>query len=501
MDQSVAIQHQIRHNAEELHNYLRDLQQWKEEISRKEKEISEQIVPEEQDLPPIRGSRGVRRSKISVVSKNKKNKEKSTSKENTTCKSTEKPKRIKSYDYDAWAKYDVDKACEEVDSDEGKKEESSTEDGSDNEDYEVEHLKEQALIEKEKGNEFFNMGKLDQAIECYTRGMLSDPMNPFLPANRALALLKKEMYAAAEQDCDLAIAIDKDYTKAFQRRGLARSALKKFDGAREDFQTVLQLEPGSRQALTELAKLKKLEDADDFGLSDSENEEEPESKPIKSKKVSITEVGSASDVTDPKAGLVLPIDKPAHLRSKKPLKRITIQETDNKTLDKLKNRSADLGSGEPATEILAPPPIDVGTVDKKMTNIETTGEEDGPTDLPPPPQTSFQFQATWKKLRHSKDLLYKYLLQIPENNYYRLFQQSLESDVLSDILQIFHKYYVRDNLEILSPLKALTKVQRFQTLVLFLSADDQKVLQALFEFLKANCDLEEVNAVASQYGQ
>uniref|UniRef100_T1J2W0 Uncharacterized protein n=1 Tax=Strigamia maritima TaxID=126957 RepID=T1J2W0_STRMM len=93
-------------------------------------------------------------------------------------------------------------------------------------------------------------------------GMLSDPTNAFLPANRALALLKKEieycfniksdkflifMYAAAEQDCDLAINIDKNYVKAYQRRGSARLAMHKLELAKQDFRKVLELEAGNKQ--------------------------------------------------------------------------------------------------------------------------------------------------------------------------------------------------------------------------------------------------------------
>ena len=45
-------------------------------------------------------------------------------------------------------------------------------------------------VEKEAGNEQFKQGKYAAAIECYSRGVTVDPLNPALFANRAMARLK-----------------------------------------------------------------------------------------------------------------------------------------------------------------------------------------------------------------------------------------------------------------------------------------------------------------------
>ena len=59
-------------------------------------------------------------------------------------------------------------------------------------------------------------------------------------------------YAAAELDCSEAITRDPAYVKAFCRRALARVALKNYEGAREDYRRVLELEPNNKLAQTEL---------------------------------------------------------------------------------------------------------------------------------------------------------------------------------------------------------------------------------------------------------
>lgn len=83
--------------------------------------------------------------------------------------------------------------------------------------------KQQAISEKDRGNAFFKEGKYERAIECYTRGMAADGANAFLPANRAMAYLKIQKYEEAEKDCTQAILLDGSYSKAFARRGTART--------------------------------------------------------------------------------------------------------------------------------------------------------------------------------------------------------------------------------------------------------------------------------------
>lgn len=498
----VKIQHEIRSNAEELQDFLRDLRQWKQDMKRKELELNEQIFPEDEELPPIRGHRGKNKGKISVVSKNKKNREKSTEKKVGMSELLmDKPKRISSSDYAAWEKFDVERACDDLDKETGdpKETDSAEEETSDNEDFETEYQKDQAIIEKEKGNEFFHMGKLEQAIECYTRGMLCDPMNPFLPANRALALLKKEMFAAAEQDCDLAIAIDTNYVKAFQRRGTARAALKKFSDAREDFNTVLRLEPGNRQALIELSRLCQVERDMEMHEKEKQKEEAIEEEPLTNpRRVQITEINTEEETKDssgevsPVEGLVQPIAKPPHLRSKRPLKRISVDQTDDNTLQCMKEMACGDGavsSREPDT-----------TSGENGSAVAAAEDPAGIVEIPSVPRTSYQFQSDWKKLRKSPEQLFEYFKQIPVDNYGGLFQKSLESDVLSDVLRVFRDFYIRNELDVFSPLTALTQVERFQTLKMFLSVEDRKVLQEIFAYLQGHRDPSDVATLLAQYG-
>merc|ERR1719308_265934 len=133
---------------------------------------------------------------------------------------------VRPRDYSEWDKFDVDAACEEV-------EKSGTEDEggytSEEEELENQRLMVEAVSEKDRGNDWFKKGDYDKAIEKYTKGMSLDPSNAMLPANRAMALLKKYQYGAAETDCTLALSIDNTYVKAYQRRASARTGLGKYE--------------------------------------------------------------------------------------------------------------------------------------------------------------------------------------------------------------------------------------------------------------------------------
>ncbi|XP_041112256.1 RNA polymerase II-associated protein 3-like [Polyodon spathula] len=244
-NKAVELQLQMRQNAEELQDFMRDLGSWEKDIKKKDEELRKEsgVEPEMQSLPPVRNKdyKSKKKDKSKVAANNTKNEK-------------EKASRIKSYDYQAWDKFDVDKVLENLDKEDGTQESHE----SDSEEDGIHVDKNKALSEKEKGNDLFKEGKYDDAIECYTRGMTADPYNPVLPTNRAAAFFRLKKYAVAESDCNLAIALDKNYTKAYARRGAARFAQKKNEGAKEDYEMVLKLDPENFEAQNELKKIHKI---------------------------------------------------------------------------------------------------------------------------------------------------------------------------------------------------------------------------------------------------
>uniref|UniRef100_A0A1A7X3H7 RNA polymerase II-associated protein 3 n=1 Tax=Iconisemion striatum TaxID=60296 RepID=A0A1A7X3H7_9TELE len=373
---------------------------------------------------------------------------------------------------------------------------------------EEQQRKQEAVVHKDRGNAYFKEGKYEAAVECYTKGMEADSMNVLLPANRAMAFLKLEKYKEAEEDCSTAISLDNTYSKVFARRGTARVALGKLKEAREDFQHLLNLEPGNKQALTELQKLH-------------------------------IETGSSATL-QPEAGswrrTVQPVNKPEHLRSKKPLRRIEIKEIGGDTLipevesagclvqeveRKAEEESSPLSTSPNAKmikieEIADTPshtssnqlpvdqsssqPLQEVTVDPPAASHTSSPSE---ADIPAPPANSFQLESDLRKFRTQPELIYRYLRQIKPAAYSSIFNNSLEPEIMNHILRSLHDFYIKNEAPaiILEILSSLASVRRFDMVVMFMSSQEKKVLKELFDFLlQAEVDQSSVSTLQKKYG-
>ncbi|XP_060927181.1 RNA polymerase II-associated protein 3 [Limanda limanda] len=371
---------------------------------------------------------------------------------------------------------------------------------------EEQQRRQEAVLQKDRGNAYFKEGKYEAAIECYSRGMEADGLNVLLPANRAMAFLKLEKYKEAEEDCTKSIYLDGTYSKAFARRATARVALRKLEEAKQDFQEVLKLEPGNKQALNELQKLQI-----DLGPS-----------------------GLLQTDDSSKRRTVQPIDKPTHLRSTKPLRRIEIEEVSgkatvpevessgSKTLiqEVVEEDSSPLSTSPSAKiikiEAMADAPSHVSETLPPSRPTEqpaqvvishppetTTNTPSSVKDLPPPPTSSFQLEADIRKIGKQPEVIYRYLRQIKAESYVKILQNSLEPDILNQILSTLHEFYTKNETPavILEILSSLSSVRRFDMAVMFMSSTEKKALKDLFDFLhRAKLEESAVALLQKKYG-
>lgn len=585
MDKTLQVQHQIRENAEELQDYLKDLVSWEKEMKAKEEEIKKRTY-DDTVLPPIRT--------VSSSKKKKKKEKKSDAAKEKAKKSKEvaeskKAERIPGHDYRAWDLFNVDEALKDVDEHEiemnkkssSEEEEEEESEDSENDLYELEKRKQLAIIEKDKGNLYFKKGHYDLAISFYSTGMKHDPTNALLPANRAMALIKKGQLAAAELDCSTSLSLDPTYVKAYLRRGTARIGLKMYEEARRDFCTVLEMEPDNNQAKLELERLKKeiLLTKNKINVDSTESEkaenkfvEVPENSKgqgtmLSSKNKINTSAHQPSDVHNPAGGdkvissnkpgdilqklfkpedkdscLIKPVQKSPHLRSQKPMKRITIKTVsgitecnspagDEKQISVLNtsgsptedNVQKENISGEPV-EVVVPPPV-CSVVEEKPSELENgcgcsmnMEHSDSETSiknaevitsvtlilpsLPGIPATSYQFLADWKKLKNCPDLLYEYVKQFPPEKLPIVFKQSIDTELFCGILQILSTKFVEKSEDVFPYLNYLRKVGRFKTLVMFLAEEEISALNCLFQSIRSSqkYPLEEIQNVEKDYG-
>lgn len=231
-----------------------------------------------------------------------------------------------------------------------------------------------------------------------------------------------------------------------------------------------------------------------------------------------------------------PIKKPPHLQSKKPLKRVEIIEIDSgmedninalKTEEAVKDHVFEKKEKVPdvavknnivekivPTEQIEEPPKIVSAFKRNKTVKNTTA--DNPTAWPSvqekanvlhtddlkiverslgaqniqtdkviksdkeavensfsAPKNSVQFNLTWKNLK-TMDVKYMYLKSIDPLNFPKIFLESLDASIFSNILEVLAEEFIKNKDHVYDILESFTNVKRFCAITMFLTNDDKK---------------------------
>lgn len=165
-------------------------------------------------------------------------------------------RRIKSTDYESWAKYDADTEILKIELEEEKLKQNAAQQKNKNEiklQNDIKHFatKAEAEIEatKEKqiGNEFYKANDYEEAIEHYTRSISAVP-NTASYTNRALAYMKLKKYAEAINDCKQALKFDPDNLKAHLRLAECYEQTNKYEEAIQHVDCAIRIEPNNKVA-------------------------------------------------------------------------------------------------------------------------------------------------------------------------------------------------------------------------------------------------------------
>ena len=121
-------------------------------------------------------------------------------------------------------------------------------------------FKSQAVELKKAGNELYLSGANTEAIEKYNEALDTCPLDfkedrSMLLSNKAAALIKLDEKEKAIEECSKAIELNPDYVKALIRRGQVYEDTDKPHEAFKDFEKVLQLDPGHKEARMAVMRL------------------------------------------------------------------------------------------------------------------------------------------------------------------------------------------------------------------------------------------------------
>jgi len=100
---------------------------------------------------------------------------------------------------------------------------------------------------KDKGNDEFNKGNYESAIENYTYATECDPKNAIFYNNRANCYHKMGKFDKALRDATKAVELNSGYEKAWFRKAAAEVELKNWNEAAESYNHLLSLKPEEKQ--------------------------------------------------------------------------------------------------------------------------------------------------------------------------------------------------------------------------------------------------------------
>ncbi|XP_039048808.1 RNA polymerase II-associated protein 3-like isoform X1 [Hibiscus syriacus] len=349
-----------------------------------------------------------------------------------------------------------------------------------------------ANSEKELGNEYFKQKKFKEAIDCYSRSIALSP-TAVAYANRAMAYLKIRKFQEAEDDCMEALNLDDRYTKAYSRRATARKELGKLKGSVEDAEFGLRLEPKNQEmkkqhdefkALYEKEVLQKasgvirrsMQGGQDIGKLDT-----------KENGLGVQLVSDSTQRTGVAAVQGHQTKVSEYDREKRP-------EKTSVTLEEIGKRNIRAGSRTDGTRldagIAAPEIIKRNTKTRKpelkplVQELASRAASRAMTDAAKnisPPSTAYQFEASWKALSGDSSLQAHLLKVTSPTALPHIFKNALSASMLVDIVKCVATFF-REEMDLaIKYLENLTKVPRFDMLVLFLSPKDKADLLKVWD--------------------
>ncbi|KAK8946337.1 hypothetical protein KSP39_PZI007219 [Platanthera zijinensis] len=303
-----------------------------------------------------------------------------------------------------------------------------------------------ANSEKELGNDYFKHKKYLEAIECYSRSIAFAPTSVAF-ANRAMAYLKLKKFEEAENDCTYALNLDDRYVKAYSRRATSRKELMKFEGAMEDADFALRLEPNSPEIRKQYSEIKEILERKGVKNVSEQKESNAASKESQAKgiySVTITAKTAEASIT-----------------------QTMKHEPDGRDRNgKLKKSMQDLAS-RAASRVME-------TVSKNVTT----------------PTSAYQFEVSWRSLSNDSEKQAQLLKIIPPADLPKIFKNALSAPVLIDIIRCIATFFADEPILAVSMIDYLTKVPRFDMIIMCLSTMDRAELHRLWEEVFSNDQVE-----------
>nr|XP_023925721.1 inactive TPR repeat-containing thioredoxin TTL3-like isoform X2 [Quercus suber] len=105
---------------------------------------------------------------------------------------------------------------------------------------------------RSRGNDLFSSGRFSEACLAYGEGLKYDSCNSVLYCNRAVCWSKLGLWEKSVEDCNQALKIQPNYTKALLRRAVSNAKLERWAEATRDYEVLRRELPGDNEVAESL---------------------------------------------------------------------------------------------------------------------------------------------------------------------------------------------------------------------------------------------------------
>lgn len=326
-----------------------------------------------------------------------------------------------------------------------------------------------ANSEKEQGNEYFKQKKFNEAIDCYSRSIALSP-NAVAFANRAMAFLKIKRYREAEVDCTEALNLDDRYIKAYSRRATARKQLGMIKEAKEDAEFALRLEPESEELKKQYADIKSLLEKEIIeratGAMQSTAEELLKTAGLEKK--TNTEMKMKTQEAKTNGDTVRPVSGSKEISGKKLIESVQPEKKKNEVSKKVTPKSESYQKEpKPSVKELA-----VRAASLAMTEVSKNIQA---------PKSAYEFENSWRSFSGDRALQTQLLKVTTPSSLPHIFKNALTSPVLFDMIKCVATFFNEDMDLAVKYIENLTKVPRFNMIVMCLTSREKNELLKIWE--------------------
>ncbi|XP_011023787.1 PREDICTED: RNA polymerase II-associated protein 3 isoform X3 [Populus euphratica] len=348
-----------------------------------------------------------------------------------------------------------------------------------------------ATTEKELGNEYFKQKKYKEAIECYSRSIALSP-TAVAYANRAMAYLKIKRFPEAEDDCTEALNLDDRYIKAYSRRATARKELGKLKESIEDSEFALKLEPNNQEIKKQYAEVK--------SLYEKKASESLRSSLQGAKKGGRSETSVNGHAVHPVSNVTRRTGASASQKDKAKendgdgvvKKSVYVEEIKNKSTGAGSRSDGQLGNDSRANAIPSSNAEIIqrnnragrqelkASVKELASQAASRAMAEAAKNITPP-NSAYQFEVSWRGFSGDRALQAHLLKVTTPSALPQIFKNALSVTILIDIIKCVFSFFINDMDLAVKYLENLTKVPRFDILIMCLPSTDKADLLKMWD--------------------